>query len=382
MVPFKNTICWLIIICGFLTQLLLYIPSFTCTNDKALPICMPQFSFEVVKDSRLSSGLTLGFREFLGALSYFAYNMGWSSSHSKENDKIYEWEELIDTFDPGNRYYANYGGFCKYNGSRKVACFSNNGYGPNVFAILAQDFGIQLGNLSLSNSNSSLTFGSQFTYSFMSIVKHLKRYISTHWFDDSVISSLVPMYKKIQEDLLHFNNVIIIIAWFLKFNKIVFIVFLLEFVASIACTLWFLCSFGVIKICRYKGAYANPGSVYIIIIFMAFTTASFILSICLQGTLGILNQDPNNFQNDKFTLIQAKVGSGFIITCVRYAMQVSVVIITAALLCLNIPKRKKKKRQASDEISEYEEANGKMFDTTLPPVEFTVDEEGNDTFGV
>ncbi|AAS52818.1 AER135Wp [Eremothecium gossypii ATCC 10895] len=131
---------------------LLHLPSYSCTYSRDLPICTPQVSFQLTNTTPTATLFLSTVKEVSMLLSYVAIDLGWNVNFPKPND--YDTSNLVNTFDPSNKYHVNLFGYCKWQPlSNKATWYCmDNPNGLDIISMIVRDLGAQLGVLSHTNT--------------------------------------------------------------------------------------------------------------------------------------------------------------------------------------------------------------------------------------
>lgn len=402
MLGLKRLVIWCCLILTCITQILLYIPTFTCTANDNLPICTPQFQFSLVDDSPLGQELISSAREFLKLLSYLTIDMGWTPNHIikfKETygstKNIYDDENLVDTFYQGNYFKVNYQGYCKYNKNKfkyitRKQCYSNENNGMDILTVLMRDIGVQLGELSYLQNNESIKLGNSVVYTYKLATQSLFDFIYNDEKEDNMFARVIlgnnnktntyDNGEASPKRNSNFEKVIIIARVFTLFNEGIRIILIVEMSFSLVCFVISLLSFlPLIKPISYK---------FIILAFLTtlmyilLATATFLNSVILQVILKSLSPMIDEMDNiivhsnqEDWGLIRVSVGTGFILGCLRYVIQLGFFSLTIALMFCH---RKQSKapssspKQSPDPPQSPKDAESKAEAPTRPVIHETL----------
>lgn len=268
-------------------------------------------------------------KEFLKLLSYLAIDMGWSKDLTDTD--IYKEEKLVDTFDSENVYKVNYVGYCKKRYGERLYCIQNWDSGMDVLGILVRDIGIQLGMLSMSHQNETRLLGDSMVLTYHLSLSSLRRFLRGDQGnalsklviadDDSTQSrsaSKTSSYSKGVE-----------MAYCLKMvNKLLLLIHFCELTLSLL-FLAAVLAFGICLVLRLKI------KVLALILRIGVSTTAFLGTMSITGMIMYFlvlkslepPRDPTRLSS-KWDIIQVSLGSGFIIGCIRYAIQIILVPVT------------------------------------------------------
>ncbi|AET37403.1 Sma2p Ecym_1152 [Eremothecium cymbalariae DBVPG len=143
---------WFMLLALALAICLLHLPNYSCTYSRDLPICTPQFSFQLTNTTPTATLFLSTVKEVSMLLSYVAIDLGWNVNFPKPND--YDTSNLVNTFDPSNKYHVNLFGYCKWQplSSKSNWYCMDNPNGLDIISMIIRDLGAQLGVLSHSNT--------------------------------------------------------------------------------------------------------------------------------------------------------------------------------------------------------------------------------------
>lgn len=324
----KKLIVWIVLFVIALTQLLLYIPNFSCRGTSSSAVCLDQFSFSILGSSAVTEDFINSIKEFLKLLSYLAIDMGWSKGLTDTD--LYREEKLVNTFDSENVYKVNYFGYCKKRHGERLYCVPNWDSGMDVLGILVRDIGIQLGMLSASHQNDTRLLGDSMVLTYNLALSSLRKFLKGDRggalskmivSDDNYVGSnsesrASRYYKGVQ------------LAHFLKLaNKFLLFTQICELSTSLL-NLAALLSFGL--------ALALGKKIRILPILVKITTAALasLATVSLTGTilyylsLKALEPSKDPMQSPtQWDVLQVRLGPAFIIACIRYAMQLILIPI-------------------------------------------------------
>lgn len=331
-----------------ITQLLLYIPVFTCQGNSRLPVCTPQFTFNVIETTNLSRELMSSIREFLKLLSFLAIDMGWNPH--METSGLYNDQNLVDTFNTDNYYKVNYYGSCKYKNGVKVNCFNNEHYGMDIMTILIRDIGLQLGNLTNTESNDAVLLGNSVVYTYKLVMKTLYNFIMNDKKEENMFSRILLNSSLTKQNDL--SRIFVLMNWFLRFNYFIRLTIDIEMCLSVICVLFallFLLQYlGLPYITTERAVMFVMGSLYLLAGVITMTT-SIILQLVLTT---IVPKDGTDWG-----FINVHVGSGFIIGIIRFVCQMCyfVLLIATIKYCRDL----KKLNEPTENL---------FHDSSLPPM--------------
>ncbi|AMD22077.1 HGL263Wp [Eremothecium sinecaudum] len=143
---------WFMLLALSLAICLLHLPNYSCTYSRDLPICTPQFSFQLTNTTPTATLFLSTVKEVSMLLSYVAIDLGWNVNFPKPDD--YDTSNLVNTFDPSNKYHVNLFGYCKWQplSSKATWYCMDNPNGLDILSMIVRDLGAQLGVLSHSNT--------------------------------------------------------------------------------------------------------------------------------------------------------------------------------------------------------------------------------------
>lgn len=319
----KNFILWIILLVMVLTQLLLYIPIFSCRNSGPTPVCLEQFRFSIVGASAVTEEFISSIKEVLRLVSYLAIDMGWSTDLGDSD--LYREENLVDTFDAQNTYKVNYLGYCKRRHNTVLYCAPNGHSGMDVLGILVRDIGIQLGMLSSSHVDDTTLLGNSMVLTYHLALSSLEKFLKAE--QTSALSKMILLDDDTSssEGKPHVSQFArgVALARFLQVaNGSVFIVLLCELSLSALCLLVVLV-YGLTLILRLKLKIIATSLKFTISTLMGVATITFLSTLLYFLVLKTLepSRDPLQMAG-KWDIMQVSVGPGFIIGCIRYALQV------------------------------------------------------------
>lgn len=352
----------------------------TCTGNKHLPICCPQFTFSLMDESSLGKELINSAREFIRLLSYLTIDMGWSSNditrfnETYGTNDIYADKYLIDTFHKGMCFKVNYNGYCKYSSNKyatKRKCYLNENNGMDIMTILMRDIGIQLGELSSLSQNDTLKLGNSVVYTYKLATRSLFHFIRKDYKEDNMfakivlgVNSQVDEKDEEQKNLTNFEKIIIVARLFTLFNQGIRWILVVEMIMACIC---FLASiFSLLLLLQPISYKATVFSFLMALSYLLLATTTFVNAIILQIILRTLAPALDANENilpseDDWGLIKVHTGSGFILGCLRFGFQCIFFIATTLVLYLH--KRKPEEQNQSDCGHE-----SKLFDEELPPI--------------
>lgn len=320
MLVFKRFIVWTILFSITATQFLLYLPNFSCIVSTGVPLCMAQFNFSIVGTSAITRDFIDSIREFLRLISYLALDMKWSGA---TNPKIYNEKNLVDTFDADTLYKVNFFGYCKKNGNNRAYCVQNADSGMDVLGVLVRDVGIQLAKLSSSPANNTKVLGDSLMLTYHLTLSSLRKFLRGDRRNSNAFSKILLGADDINTDNERASQYGkgVEIAYALKiFNKVLFYVQVCEITSS------FLCLATVIGF----GLVLTFGKRHRSLPFLLKTISSILIigaTLTLLGStfyffsLKLLEPSHDHSQNSDWALLEVTIGSGFIICCARYLLQ-------------------------------------------------------------
>ena len=367
---FKHLLLWIILISLSLIQLLLYLPNLTCNPEINLPICTPQFSVSLSGSSTVSREFLGSIREFLRLLSYLTIDMGWSNELISPD--VYDRRNLIDTFDSGNTYDINYFGFCKTtaatDGDNNIFCSSSARSGMDIPSILVKDIGVKLGTLSTAYVNSTESLGNSLLLTYHLAIASLRNLIRNdlRTGDDTVLSLLIGSALKSGDDngskddgtmdteSSKYVKGIELAYMLMRFNSIMLQFLIYEMVTGMLSTV-LTALFGVLLLVNLKIRLFILILRITAVVFFTISTVSFLATVLYLAGLKSLEPStdmPGTETPDSQTwgLLEVTVGTGFIVTCVRYMIQCVVLVLTflSTLKLRSRSKKRDRRRNKSD----------------------------------
>ncbi|KAL3240415.1 Sma2p [Nakaseomyces bracarensis] len=319
MLIIKRFILWTLLFFLAITQLLLYLPDFSCSVSVGLPLCTPQFQVSIVTGTRPTQDFVTSVRQFLKLVSYLAIDMGWSKY--LESAHIYNDENLVDTFNPNNGFSINYFGYCKSTDGRRVYCISNSDNGMDILGILVRDVGIQLGKLSPQYETNSRLLGDSLVLTYHLAVSSLRSILRSNRYKNNAFSKLL-----FEGDSNHIRNYSkgVGLAFILTMtNKGMFYIHLAEIVLSGIFVLSILL-FGFVLIFGKHHRFVPKLLKICSTSMFTVATMSYMATITYLATLKLLEPADlmvEDSKNNNWELLDTSVGSGFIISCFRYIIQ-------------------------------------------------------------
>lgn len=320
MIVFKRFIVWTILFGITTVQFLLYLPNFTCTVSTGVPLCTAQFNFSVVGTSAITRDFIDSIREFLKLISYLALDMGWAGA---TDSKIYNEENLVDTFDPDNIYKVNFFGYCKKNGYRRVYCVQNGDSGMDILSVLVRDVGIQLAKLSSSPANNTKVLGDSLVLTYHLSLSSLRRFLKGDRRNSNAFSRILigAQDTGADDDRAEQFGKGVDIAHVLKiFNKILFFWQIAELATSFICLITVI-AFGVAL------TFGKKHRLLPTILKFSSSILVIVASLTLLGNilyflfLKLLEPSQDNSQTSDWALLKVTIGSGFVICCGRFMLQ-------------------------------------------------------------
>ncbi|CCE91673.1 Sma2p TDEL_0D00890 [Torulaspora delbrueckii] len=346
MLIFKRLIVWIILFVIALTQLLLYIPNFSCRGSSA---CLDQFNFSIIGSSSVTQDFINSIKEFLKLLSYLAIDMGWSRDLTDSD--IYREEKLVDTFDSENVYKVNYFGYCKKRHGERLYCVQNWGSGMDVLGILVRDIGIQLGMLSASHQNDTRLLGDSMVLTYHLALSSLRRFLRGD--QGNALSKLVISkddYASSKSDAKTSRySKGVDMAYLLKVaNKFLLLIELCELSTSLLFLTAVIC-FGIALSMGIKLRIIPLVLKIMISALASLATITFTGTIIYFLALRSLQPSKDPLQSStKWDIIKINLGPGFIIGCIRYAIQI-ILIPLAFLIARHYSAREKETKEAKIE---------------------------------
>ena len=342
---FKHLLLWIILISLSLVQLLLYLPNLTCNPDINLPICTPQFSISLSGSSTVSREFLGSIREFLRLLSYLTIDMGWSNELISPD--VYDRKNLIDTFDSGNTYDINYFGFCKTtvatDGDNNVFCSSSARSGMDIPSILVKDIGVKLGTLSTAYVNSTESLGNSLLLTYHLAIASLRNLIRNDLKtgDDTVLSLLIGTALKggdgdgngsrsdgaMDTESSKYVRGIELAYMLMRFNSIMLQFLIYEMVTGMISTV-LTALLGVLLLVNLKIRLFILILRITAVVFFAISTVSFLATVLYLAVLKSLEPGTETPDLQTWGLLEVTVGTGFIVTCIRYMIQCVVLVLT------------------------------------------------------
>lgn len=346
MIIFKRFIVWTILFGITITQFLLYLPNFSCTVSTGVPLCAAQFHFSIVGTSTITRDFINSIREFLRLISYLALDMGWKGA---ADPKVYSEENLVDTFDPENVFKVNFFGYCKKNGYRRDYCVQNGDSGMDVLSVLVRDVGIQLAKLTSSPANNTKVLGDSLVLTYHLSLSSLRRFLKGNRRNSNSFSKILfgAQDTDMDDDRADQYGKGVDIAYALKvFNKILFFWQVGEFASSFVCLVTVI-AFGLVltfgKRHRSLPILLKCSSSVLV----AAATLTLVSDTVYFLFLKLLEPSHDHSQISDWALLQVTIGSGFVIGCARYMLQLFFLPIT--FLTANHYSVKKSSKQDSDD---------------------------------
>lgn len=327
MIVFKRFIVWSILFGITIIQFLLYLPNFSCMVSTGVPLCTAQFNFSIVGTSNITRDFIDSIREFLRLISYLALDMGWVGA---TDPKFYNEENLVDTFDPDNVYKVNFFGYCKKNGYHRAYCVQNGNSGMDILSVLVRDVGIQLAKLSSFPANNTKVLGESLVLTYHLSLSSLRRFLKGDSRNSNAFSKILlgAQDTGMDDDRANKFGKGVDIAYVLKvFNKILFFWQVGEFASSFVC-LAIVLGFGLVL---------TFGKKHQLLPVMLKCSSSILIiaaSLTLLGntiyflSLKLLEPSHDYSQASDWALLQVTIGSGFIICCARYLLQLLFLPVT------------------------------------------------------
>ncbi|QLQ79941.1 hypothetical protein HG537_0C05900 [Torulaspora globosa] len=323
MIFLKKFVAWIIMLIIALTQLLLYIPIFSCRDTGPSPVCIEQFRFSIIGSSAITEEFINSVKEVLKLISYLAIDMGWSTRMT--DSEIYREENLVDTFDAENVYSVNHFGYCKKKHNSIVYCARNGHSGMDVLGILVRDIGIQLGMLSISHQNETTMVGDSLVLTYHLGLTSLKKFLKAK--QTSTLSKVLLLEDGQTERT---NNTGppqfakgVALARFLQLaNAGVLIMLINEIAASTLCLLAVL-AYGITLILKLKVRILITALKVAASTLIAIATITFTSTLLYFLALKTLEPSSDPLQPPtKWDIMQVSVGPGFVIGWIRYALQI------------------------------------------------------------
>ncbi|CAR26630.1 hypothetical protein ZYGR_0H04480 [Zygosaccharomyces rouxii] len=348
MIVFKRFIVWTILFGITTIQFLLYLPNFTCTVSTGVPLCAAQFNFSIVGTSTITKDFIDSIREFLRLISYLALDMGRVGA---TDPKIYNEENLVDTFDPDNVYKVNFFGYCKKSGYHRAYCVQNGDSGMDVLSILVRDVGIQLSKLSSSPANNTKVLGDSLVLTYHLSLSSLRRFLKGDRRNSNAFSKILlgAQDTGTDDDRADKFGKGVDIAYVLKvFNKILFFWQVGEFASSFVCLITVIV-FGLVlmfgKRHRSLPLMLKCSSSILIIVATVTLLGNTVYFLFLK----LLEPSHDYSQTPDWALLQVTIGSGFVICCARYMLQLLFLPVT--FLTANHYSIRRKPKKDSDDAS-------------------------------
>lgn len=317
MLIIKRFVLWTFLFFLATTQLLLYLPDFSCSVSVGLPLCTPQYHISIITGTRATQDFVASVRQFLKLISYLAIDMGWSKYLT--DSQIYNDENLVDTFDANNVFRVNFYGYCKSTEGKRTYCVSNGDNGMDFIGILIRDVGIQLGKLSPQYEVNSKVLGDSLVFTYHLALSSMRKFLKSNSYRDNAFSKI--LFEDNQNYLENYLKGVKLAFTLAMANKAMFYTHLVEIILSGVFVLsillfGFVLIFGkqhrvvptILKLCSCS-LFAAATISYI-------STISYLASLKLLEPTDLMDEELNNWG-----LLNTTVGSGFIISCFRYIVQ-------------------------------------------------------------
>lgn len=325
----KKFLAWIILLSIALTQLLLYIPIFSCRNTGSSPVCVEQFRFSITGSSAITEEFINSVKEVLKLISYLAIDMGWSTRMTDSD--IYREENLVDTFDAENVYSVNHFGYCKKKHNSILYCARNGHSGMDVLGILVRDIGIQLGMLSISHQNETRMVGDSLVLTYHLGLTSLKKFLKAK--QTSALSKVLlledgkPGSSKISGASQFARGVAL--ARFLQLaNAGVLIMLINEMTLSALCLLAVLV-YGITLVLKVKIRILITALKAVTSALIGIATITFASTLLYFLALKTLEPSADPMRPPtKWEIMQVSVGPGFVIGWIRYALQIILLPLT------------------------------------------------------
>lgn len=311
-----------------LTQFFLYIPNFSCTGSASLPFCAEQFSFSIIESSSITKNFIGSIKEFLRLVSFLAIDMGWSNTLSDPD--IYKEDNLVDTFDSENVYQVNYFGYCKKKNNKRLYCAPSGNNGMDVLGILVRDIGIQLCMLSAPRQNDTKVLGDSLVLTYHLALSSLRKILKDG--QGNVFSKILlrgdDVSSKGRSKTSRYNKGVEV-AYSLEIaNRAMLFLQACEVLVSFACAL-IVIGFGIVLTLGKKHR------LFPILLQLGTSSLVSLATVSLIGTilyyLALKSLEPSNDlrqQGTGWEMMQVTIGTGFIIGCIRYGVQVTLLPLT------------------------------------------------------
>ncbi|QLG73097.1 hypothetical protein HG535_0E01810 [Zygotorulaspora mrakii] len=324
MLIFKRLIVWLIL-CGFtLLQFSLYVPSFSCALSPGVPTCAEQFSFTVVGGSKMTRELIGSIKELLKLISYLAIDLGWSSDLA--DSSMYDDENLVNTFNAENIYKVNYFSYCKKTDGKKMYCVRNGGNGMDVITVLVRDVGIQLGNISPLHVNDTEILGDSLVISYHLALTSIRKFIKgDRSRDNAFFNTFLRVnpedapQEKTNTSL--YSKGVEILHCLRLFNQLLFFLQTSEIIVSFS---FFLAVLGFGVVLTFLKRQCILPAILKLMCSLLVSVAAISLFCTIIYLLLLKSLEPSSNSTTAPTgweLLELHVGKGFVISCVRLAIQ-------------------------------------------------------------
>lgn len=297
-------------------------------------MCLEQFNFSIVGSSGITEDFINSVKEVLKLVSYLAIDMGWSTELTDSD--IYREENLVDTFDADNVYKVNHFGYCKKRGDSTLYCARNGHSGMDILGILVRDVGIQLGKLSGSHQNETGVLGDSLVLTYHVALSSLQKFLKAE--QTSALSKVLLTdddrtgSRKISQASQFARGVAL--ARFLQVANIgVFVSLISELAVSMLCMIAVI-AYGITLMFKVKVRILNTALKATISTLTGVATITFVSTLLYFLALKTLEPSADPLEpSTKWDIMRVGVGPGFIIGCIRYALQVMLLPLVFVTIC-------------------------------------------------
>ena len=308
--------------------------------------------------------------------------MGWSNELISPD--VYDRKNLIDTFDSGNTYDINYFGFCKTtvatDGDNNVFCSSSARSGMDIPSILVKDIGVKLGTLSTAYVNSTESLGNSLLLTYHLAIASLRNLIRNDLKtgDDTVLSLLIGTALKggdgdgngsrsdgaMDTESSKYVRGIELAYMLMRFNSIMLQFLIYEMVTGMISTV-LTALLGVLLLVNLKIRLFILILRITAVVFFAISTVSFLATVLYLAGLKSLEPGTETPDLQTWGLLEVTVGTGFIVTCIRYMIQCVVLVLTflSTLKLRSRSKNKDRRRSRGDSGKKNEQITIAYEDT-------------------
>ncbi|CCE61843.1 hypothetical protein TPHA_0B01700 [Tetrapisispora phaffii CBS 4417] len=325
----KRFIIWGLILGVSVTQILLYIPIFTCRSSGKNVLCSPIYKVQLIEDSKLTHDFIATLNELLRLLSYLTIDMGWDGEITTPT--IYDNGYLDKAMKENNIFKVNYFGYCKFQDSKNDYCSRLTSSCLDLFGTIAKDMGVYLSRYTSNYKTNPDVIGSslqQFYYlTLLSIYKFLKM---DHKNDNNFLQILYGIHNVKVSDTIHvysdsYKSAVITLYISMISNNVLKDLLLLEFTAVILLFLA-ISGFGALLFI-WKKQTILPLIIMIISI-ISFMLSFFSFASTLTNILSLKRLERNeDIIENGWEMLQVTYGSGFIFACIRHSLQWVILIL-------------------------------------------------------